>query len=717
MLCPPGFLPTPPPGADELLGCTPDPADCGSDPFGGVPEGVGTVFVAANGKPNGTGSRADPFATIGEGVAALPAGGTVAVAEGTYAENVVINQKIALLGRCAAKVKLTASQGPPVLIATNGADGARISGVTFAKSTAGLRVQAAADVAASKLWCQDNLTRGVAVVQGGRLQLFNSYVENTGKASPTPLLSIGITASGAGTQLALDHVRISGCAAPAVQGEGPVKIAARDVLADRGNPQHVFGGNGRAFNVFDGAGLELQGVRLYRMEDTAISLNSSLCSLVAKRLRIEKTLFSATSNAGGYAVNIGKGASGQVLGARITDSGDTALAAVGVGAKLSIASAWIAGTARRNPDDSGYGGITAATSGAISVQDSVLAAHGFWGALADTDGEIAMQRVLIAGSGWPAKVAGTGGGARAQMGGALTMQGVRATGCKGSAFEIASEGALTAKDLVADNGLPTDYGDGPAIAADTGATVRVQGCRLSQSHMVAVLAYEPTTTVSLSNCLIDGTLAAPNNGLGMGLVAQGGPKIALAGVRLTGNIGGGAVIADAGGQLRAHGIVVDATQVRTTDGSGGHGIYGAKGADVELTGVLVTGNRSTGVAQEHGKLTADRLVVRATQFAPLVGSDLKAGQQLADGVLASQADGVQLARSAFFGNARAAVLADASKAGALAACYVRGGLYGVVAQSGSVIATSGSAIFGASQQNQSGDAGLAVPPPPLLVGN
>jgi hypothetical protein len=62
-LCPPGFV-VGAKGSNSdhaLPPCVPDPGDCGTDPFGGIMDGAGKVFVDANATGPGIGTRQKPF--------------------------------------------------------------------------------------------------------------------------------------------------------------------------------------------------------------------------------------------------------------------------------------------------------------------------------------------------------------------------------------------------------------------------------------------------------------------------------------------------------------------------------------------------------------------------------------------------------------------------------------------------------------------------------
>ena len=311
-------------------------------------------------------------------------------------------------------------------------------------------------------------------------------------------------------------------------------------------------------------------------------------------------------------------------------------------------------------------------------------------------------------------------GVQVTAGAKALLEDVRITGGHEAGLEVEGAGSqAVASRPVIDQVAADVFGKsiGAAVYAFHGAVVHVAHARFSAVTTTAVIALNPNTLVRLYDVAIDGTLPQPvTHDFGVGIAAQLGAELQLAAVRVAGCRGAGVIAHGEGTQLSAFGLVVEGSEVRMSDGGGGHGVYVADGAKAYLEAALIVHNRSTGLAADHAALIADRCVVRDTTYAPLVLPDLKLGQQLADGLVAAAATALSVQRSLFANNARAAVLIDATLAATLARTVVSGGLYGVVTQHGSSVQSLNNAVFGASLQNRAGDAGLAVPAAPKLVG-
>jgi hypothetical protein len=98
--CPPGQVAFPGEARCHELG------DCGAGTWGDIPIEPGTQHVDASSGGNGDGSALSPWATVGEAVEAAADGALVAIAAGTYVEDVQVDRPLRLRGRCAAMVEI-----------------------------------------------------------------------------------------------------------------------------------------------------------------------------------------------------------------------------------------------------------------------------------------------------------------------------------------------------------------------------------------------------------------------------------------------------------------------------------------------------------------------------------------------------------------------------------------------------------------------------------
>ena len=167
-----------PMGTMEVIGkatCQPI-GDCGSGTWGKIKTTASTIFVDqsyAGGVSDG--SQSKPFKTIGAALYKAAPGDHISIAAGTYKENINIQRKVTLEGRCAQKVTIAGGSKDPVVEMTKWASGAVLRGVTISGTGAGLDVDGV-DVTVERVAVSGCEGWGVMVDNGGNLALRDSLV-------------------------------------------------------------------------------------------------------------------------------------------------------------------------------------------------------------------------------------------------------------------------------------------------------------------------------------------------------------------------------------------------------------------------------------------------------------------------------------------------------------------------------------------------------------
>ena len=167
-----------PAGTMEVLGqaaCQPI-GDCGTGTWGKIKTFASTIYVDQNHRGlGGKGTEAAPYKTIGEALGRAAADDHIAVAAGTYVEQVIIKRKVTLEGRCARLVTIKVGQAKPAVEMTHWANGAVLRGVTITGAGYGLYIAAVSATAEriAVLGCEDS---GIFLETGSALTLRHSLV-------------------------------------------------------------------------------------------------------------------------------------------------------------------------------------------------------------------------------------------------------------------------------------------------------------------------------------------------------------------------------------------------------------------------------------------------------------------------------------------------------------------------------------------------------------
>lgn len=184
--CAPGFtadgasgcapiLPAEPcaPGQLALLGETSchDVAPCGAAPWGDIDVSGPTEYVDGSydgglGPSDGGASR--PWTTIQDAIDAAADGAVIAIAEGTYAEDLDVKSKpVRIWGRCPGLVHVVGQGGlTGTVYVTGGAGGSEIRAISVSGPSNGIFVSGSTGIVAEAVWVHDTGKDGIQVHNG-----------------------------------------------------------------------------------------------------------------------------------------------------------------------------------------------------------------------------------------------------------------------------------------------------------------------------------------------------------------------------------------------------------------------------------------------------------------------------------------------------------------------------------------------------------------------
>ncbi len=137
-------------------------APCGTGTWGDIPIDGTTQFVDRSYLGGGSdGTQAKPWLTLQAGIDAAASGAIVAIAAGSYVEDVVIDQPLQLWGRCPAQVEIAGATAASTVSILPGADGAEVRDLAVTGPGTGILVAGSDGVQLARLWIHDTGARGI----------------------------------------------------------------------------------------------------------------------------------------------------------------------------------------------------------------------------------------------------------------------------------------------------------------------------------------------------------------------------------------------------------------------------------------------------------------------------------------------------------------------------------------------------------------------------
>ena len=548
--------PTPEPQcpAGEILDektCVPE--ECGTSTWGNIPLTDDTIHVDADALDGGDGSANEPLQSIQAGVdLAAQNGGLVAIAAGTYAESIAMDDAhdgVTLAGRCRALVTIDGSEGKPKpaiqLIGSLRQPEISLSGLTITRGqTAGLWVQHAG-ITASHIDLRENNVLGLLVAVGSatldNVGIYDTQLNTRGQVGR------GIDAE-AGADVSITDSIIQGNHEDglyAANAGTTVSLVNTHILDTLSLENHA---SGRGLEVVGGASLTVDGCTIEGNTDVGVRVADVGTNVTLQNTSVRGTLPLADGS-NGLGIEVSAGATLTATDCVIDGNSDGGVVVGNSGTTVSLFNTQVIDTS--TPTHDGGVGIDVSHGASLSATNCLVQRNRSAGVLSDNPGTH------------------------------VTLTDTR----------------------VLDTRANADGTSGVGIATRFGGALTATGCTIEGNTFIGVAAANDDTTVNLRNTTIAGT--HPNRlGLGgVGLDVEDGARMDVSLCSVRANSANGGFVADAGSILTlADSEVLDT--LATADGVGGRGLTAARGAALTLTrttvqrnvelGVLLTGRGTTG---------------------------------------------------------------------------------------------------------------------------
>ncbi|AUX23522.1 nuclease [Sorangium cellulosum] len=660
--CPTGTFATPDAGCVTVDG----PDGCGSGPWGNIPRGPGNLYVDPSySGEDSDGSEERPLTTLSAALELVAEGGTIALAEGTYDEPVVITRSLAVVGRCAARVRVRGVSSivhPPAIVSVLDAGEVTLRGIALGGEGAGVVATGATAVALERVHIRSAVHAGVVASGGARLSIAQSWIDGTRPGAAGA--GVGALAESGGA------VSVKESAVTGNQAAGVSAAHARTTVAVVGS---LIEGTAPSEHLGDGQGLVVRDGAEASIERTALIGNrlSGIFATTGASARVSGALVEGT-NPGPDGLTYGVGVYAALRSRVAVDASvvlrnaEVGVAAIGVDTAAEVTRSLIQGTVGAAPASPlGGVGVAVARGATLHLRDSAVWKNRASGVhVADLSAELIAEGNLIEGT----FAEGVWGG--------------------GAGVSVVDGRATLASNAIRDNegaGLSVGY---------LGSEAKVTG-NLVEGHV------------------------APDRSLpvGQGIVIYQGARAVLAGNAVSGNRSVGVLLfaERPDGEVEITGDLVQDTAGADGDDRAGIGVA-AVNYKLRLTSSLLRTSRTAGLALFSAEAEVSRALVDGVLGDRRAAEGERRDDVVADGVLAIAGSTAVLTDVRVTGCARAGILYDRSS-GRLSRVRASGNLFGLVVQGSEAPDVGKGSVF---VDNRAADeligGGLRVPlsAPPLL---
>ena len=529
----------------ESFGDFPDgcvPQECGIGRWGSLDVDGDTVFVDARAEEDGDGSEQAPFTDIQAGLDAA-GGGMVAVAAGTYVENLDLTEDhdgVRLVGRCRELVVVDGSEGA-----------AEESGIA-----------AMASSSPETTWDVAGLTVTGAPYLGILL--------DSGHLTATALTVVanqwvGVLAHGSSSEMRLSDV---------------------DILDTRPEPGGTFG---IGLTVQFGALVEASACRV--SGNTWVGIHATDADVVLRGVEVLGTLYqeNGTDSRG---INAQDGARLWATACRISENAGIGIS-VSYDAEAFLQDVEVQAT---QPQGNGTGGkgIGVSQGGRLEAVSCLVSGNAEVGILATDDAEAVLHHVDVHDT-LPGQDGGGGRGIEVSHGARLRASSCLISGNSEVGILAMYEAQAVLQDVEVRDTLPRPDGtDGWGIGVQDGARLEAVACRISGNSDTGIMAGHDGTEVVLQDVEIVDTRPEEDGTSGRGIGVQEGAHLRAASCLVSGNADVGIFTEGAGTD-----VILQDVEVRDTrsedDGTGGRGISVQDGARLEAVSCSISGNADIGI--------------------------------------------------------------------------------------------------------------------------
>lgn len=524
-LCAPwsGAGPDCPEGAHRFPGdaaCTVEVDACPAGEYPeGLPAGATIYYVNAAAPAGGDGTIDTPFSTIRDALRVATSGHIVAVAAGTYDEEIAPRAGVTLWGACAARTRIASSTpsetfGSVILQAAD----IVVKHVSVGGARAGFAIGGLGPRARVEDVVVEDATGAGMLFLDGAIATLDRVVVRRVVPFPSGRFGYGLIV-GRGSSVTATKLLVDGTVASGTH----VFMGSSIVLSDAAirSVAHNAMGQGHGLSVQEASTAMLERVLVESTVEAGISILGEGSNVVANDLLV-RAVDAEPFDGNGRGVNVQTGGRFEAHRAWIADVRDIGVYASGAASVLDLSEVVIAGLAGRGTDQNGGNALRVEIGAQGTVRRALFAEAREAGASATAMGALDLEDVTIRDVEGNAGDMKFGFGVVAQTGGTVTGRRVHIERARTGGIGISGIGTtasfedLTMRD-VREELASSAYGIGAAVSFD--ARLVVTRGLVERARTTGFLAQGAGARIELTDVSVRDTETPSDGRFGVGLAS------------------------------------------------------------------------------------------------------------------------------------------------------------------------------------------------------
>ncbi len=495
----------------------------------------GAVIFVREGAMGGDGSMGAPFGTLADAVTAVTAGQTIALAIGTYDGDIEVPEDVTVRGACVAGTEVVGSPGDIPLATFSLQPGSAVRDLRISGGRSGILLNSGGAASVANLWI-GGAGLGLGVSNTGTvLDAENIVIEDLVRSDDGPIGVFVVNDS----EATVRRLYVQGLEGTPVgaNGGGHVTVEDAALLDTTAPPSTALGIGASALNR---GFMELRRVLVDGTNSAGVFVamngNATLTDVVVRNVQLTEG-----RGAGSFGIGVTNGSTASVERIFVSHSEASPILVLGFRSQMT-------GT-----------DVVAASPLPATVEE--LTATGI---LVDT-GQVDLERVLV----HDVRNAG------------VTITRMQSSG--------------TFRDLTVEGTRPETVGEAAlGIDVNMSGVASIERAALSDNVAGGVVVSGASSSITLRDILISGTLPTESGRFGRGLAVQGGAALSAERISVVDNVEVGVFVHGEGPLAMLRDVSIERTLL-SDDSGAGNGLAAVESAQVDVDGFRIADNALAGI--------------------------------------------------------------------------------------------------------------------------